>query len=733
MLTRNTYAITAKVTDSRGLLASQIAGSEVDLSLTMTAAAGVFTSHAGPVNVTGRVSAIRGAPGLSSLLKLVGADAESAAFRGTHVLTGGDNQVIRLNLDGKAGLDLVVTFAGTGFTLTARADVTDRTYEWLVDDVEVEGTATLEKSEQVDDAVSIPGGGSTAWVPRADDGMIRGYMGSDLLADTGLASRHADLIRLRSAFTHLLVTADLQVPKGGQSSSGWMRPYVGHARTRTELTPLGRRNLELLQSYGFKVHLILFNTWALKHGYSENLGSTGGRDGVSEDSFAVEQLPFEKQFIANLMADPLTRSLDGIMPCLEASTAHAGGYCLAVAQLLREAGYAGTITADVIDSARTSSGSALKAAGVLLAPSLNSKGAWDAAGYDIRNSDGMTSATAGATDLLAHLVAHPGPMGYYIWVAGTVGNNGGRGAWPDSMLLALGAKQTSGGGGGTQPKPPVSNETPEQRTKRLYPGLALGDSRSGGNYDASGRPLPASNTTIWKPKSDSDGRLVIVCGHELPRIQHALIKRGDQVLDKAEYRGSVGNGWRLNLSGDRAGAAFGKGLTVVFVTDAGNTSFSIPDGSKRVELRVPMPTGGGGELPKPPTTPPVVTPPTVPSDPTQGALFFTTPNSLTLRDDFAACVGKIDVLANIHETAPGKVDMAKLQILTATRNGNTWTIPGDLSKYPTGNRSNTWRIRLTKTPPPPATQHFSIGQSFIRDGDNPYGPGNRTYPPTNRQ
>ncbi|MFO1528619.1 MAG: hypothetical protein U1F77_02515 [Kiritimatiellia bacterium] len=70
--------------------------------------------------------------------------------------------------------------------------------------------------------------------------------------------------------------------------------------------------------------------------------------------------------------------------------------------------------------------------------------------------------------------------------------------------------------------------------------------------------------------------------------------------------------------------------------------------------------------------------------------------------------------------------------IAATRSGNTWTIPQSLAAYPRGNVPNTWRIRLGATPPAGVTYHVNIMQSFVRVGDNPYGPGNVTYPPTTR-
>ena len=99
-----------------------------------------------------------------------------------------------------------------------------------------------------------------------------------------------------------------------------------------------------------------------------------------------------------------------------------------------------------------------------------------------------------------------------------------------------------------------------------------------------------------------------------------------------------------------------------------------------------------------------------------------TANTLTLRADFAAVVRKVDALANVIE--PGNPNPI---FITATRKGNTWTIPQALAAYPKGNRPNTWRISLNGTPPAGVTYHTSIMQTFLREGDA------TTYPPTTRK
>ena len=107
-------------------------------------------------------------------------------------------------------------------------------------------------------------------------------------------------------------------------------------------------------------------------------------------------------------------------------------------------------------------------------------------------------------------------------------------------------------------------------------------------------------------------------------------------------------------------------------------------------------------------------------------MYSVTANSITLRADFAAVVSGVDALANnAHEN--GNKDHI---LIPATRAGNTWTIPQPLASYKVGSIPNTWRIRLTGTPPAGVTYHTSIMQTFVRTTD--YGTG-KTYPPTTRQ
>jgi hypothetical protein len=171
-------------------------------------------------------------------------------------------------------------------------------------------------------------------------------------------------------------------------------------------------------------------------------------------------------------------------------------------------------------------------------------------------------------------------------------------------------------------------------------------------------------------------------------------------------------GLRWNVRPGGSVATFNAGIRGLWSVYNGERFFSL------AEIVAEMLSGAVQPAPAvPPVVPPVVTPPAPVDEP----LHVRTPNTLTLRADFAAVVSKVDAMANVIE--PGN---PKPIILAATRSGNTWTLRNPLGWYPKGNRPNTWRISLKGTPPAGVTWHTSINQTFLREGDS------NTYPPTTR-
>lgn len=229
--------------------------------------------------------------------------------------------------------------------------------------------------------------------------------------------------------------------------------------------------------------------------------------------------------------------------------------------------------------------------------------------------------------------------------------------------------------------------------------------------DAEGRP--GDNNFLWKPVSDNGKKLVVLLPAALGKAEK-VTANGRSLAFSA-----MGNGNRAHYRGDAQGAAYGSPANVVATFPGGRTeSWVVPTAGKRTQFAY---KGAGS-----PPVEPVV-------EPAEGALFETTPNGITLRADFAKVSWYVDALTAINDpNHAGSTGPSSSVAVIAGRKGNTWTIPEPLAGYPTGNVPNTWRIRLRGTPPAGVTYHTSISQAFVRVGDNPLGPGNKTYPPTTR-
>ncbi len=214
----------------------------------------------------------------------------------------------------------------------------------------------------------------------------------------------------------------------------------------------------------------------------------------------------------------------------------------------------------------------------------------------------------------------------------------------------------------------------------------------GGGNESNRKP---DESNLWKPDSDSDGNLVVITASSA--YAGAVTVEGDSATNL-----SIGNGWRPHFRFSKPGTAYGSTPRVV-VGGVGSATIGNP-GTKQTFKLTPSPKEDAPEAPT-------------------GALYQRTATSLTLAPALAAVVSRVDALGNITE--PGNPNPV---IIPAVQDGNTWTIPQPLSSYPTGNRPNTWRIRLTGTPPPGVTWHTSINQTFVREGD----PDGSFYPPTTR-
>lgn len=537
---------------------------------------------------------------------------------------------------------------------------------------------------------------------------ILGLMMTDLLADPELENRRSDLLKFRAKYNTILSLLDLQ--KNGAIPS---RPYVEWARNQTSLTALGEKNIKFLHSLGFKVHVILLNAWGAKHNFCDQMGSVQQSLPNEAALYSNTQLDRERAFVEDLL-NKCGNEIDGILPLLEATQSGAANFGMKVAESIRSQGFKGKIIFNHISDARTELNKHnYKALGVLIASSLNSAAQWRSSTNDIKNTDGMNELTENNTALISEFTGGGGPFGFYIWAANLIGSKSGRSVYSENWVKYSKATGTSVPNPNPPPTPPPSSETPKQRMARLYPGLAEG----GGNDGKT-----TSNSTIWKPKSDSDGKLVVVVGYSFPQITSVEIRKGGTLLDSLKKATNFGNGYRSNFRFPKGGPSYGSGLTLVVKTVEGDYSASIPNGGNRYD---PVKFNKG--------VPPVVPPPNPnpnppPPEPGMKTYFLESADgkSLTLRADLAAKIRYVDALTTINDphvrggTPPG----SSIRI-TPSRSGNTWTLPQSIYSYKTGNVPNAWRMAFVPPPPSDVKWHTSINQGFVVN--------NKPYPPTTRK
>jgi hypothetical protein len=93
---------------------------------------------------------------------------------------------------------------------------------------------------------------------------------------------------------------------------------------------------------------------------------------------------------------------------------------------------------------------------------------------------------------------------------------------------------------------------------------------------------------LWKPQSDSDGRLVVLLPPSLTSAVNSVrlkSSRGDTELDNGRY-GGIGNGGRLHFRFGKSGASYPDGTIVeVLFTDGSKLRVPIGETSARVESK----------------------------------------------------------------------------------------------------------------------------------------------------
>lgn len=537
-----------------------------------------------------------------------------------------------------------------------------------------------------------------------------GLMITDLICDTEIEKRKSDLDKLRGSYNTILTVLDLQ--KNGAIKS---RPYVDWARNKTDLTPLGVKNLRYIKALGWKVHLVLLNSWGLKSGFSGQMGSTQ-KTGLNEsNAYTSELLAQEKAFVTTLLSK-YGELVDGIMPCLEAQVDAGAKFSYEVGKVARNLGFNGVISYNVPESSYD-----FKGIRALKARSQNDIAGWANTNNDVRNSDGMPNVGGNAANI-KKIYTNPGPAGFYLWSPDLIGGTSGRSPAISSIYLLNGSGTTTPNptpepiptpSGVTMNTDSVAGSSPQEIERVMKFWFPTANYKTDSN-DAT------SSQLMWKPQSDGDKKLAIhtPAGENIYKVQ---------VGPESAGISSIANGKRPLFRFKKDGAAYGSAKVILFYRSGTTKTFN-GTGGKRFDKRLSdipgLVTNKAGSQPSPNPTP---TPNPTGGD-TGGKLYTATDRSITLREDFAACIGIVDALANnAHEN--GNANHIRIP---ATRSGNTWTIPQALKSYKVGSIPNTWRLRIVKLPVPAGvTYHTSISQTFIRTTEIDAGQG-KTYPPTTR-
>lgn len=115
--------------------------------------------------------------------------------------------------------------------------------------------------------------------------------------------------------------------------------------------------------------------------------------------------------------------------------------------------------------------------------------------------------------------------------------------------------------------------------------LTGGKSRPGeSNASISGDQSSGSGPFLYKPTSDSDGKLVVLSPSSFAdQVESARITKDGQVLDEGRW-GGIGNGNRAHFRFSKPGSSYPDNLTLEFILKDGSTkTYEIADSSQRTE------------------------------------------------------------------------------------------------------------------------------------------------------
>lgn len=129
----------------------------------------------------------------------------------------------------------------------------------------------------------------------------------------------------------------------------------------------------------------------------------------------------------------------------------------------------------------------------------------------------------------------------------------------------------------------MGRESAGRRRLKVSNGRASG--HSGGRTEPVGGKIDGADGFLFKPRSDGDGRLVILLPREMTRDVASVTLRdaSGRVVDTGQSRG-VANGGREHFRFGKEGGAYPPDLTVeVKLRDGSTKQYSIPDPAKRYD------------------------------------------------------------------------------------------------------------------------------------------------------
>ena len=107
----------------------------------------------------------------------------------------------------------------------------------------------------------------------------------------------------------------------------------------------------------------------------------------------------------------------------------------------------------------------------------------------------------------------------------------------------------------------------------------------GGTKSPNGTSFDGAEGFLWKPKSESDGNLVVLLPKDFnDLVSSVVLTHENEVLTEGRFAGNEHNGNRGHYRFDKAGGDYPKGLQVEVRFDDGTViKYDIPDGSERYD------------------------------------------------------------------------------------------------------------------------------------------------------